>query len=196
MKKAGRGAVDSLLENRSGCVAVRWFDNRTVDLLSSYTGTEPMTKVKRYDKKQKPIVSVECPAIVIEYNKFMRRIDLHDSLTALYRYSIKSRRWYMYTLNMMVVSAWLRHRRQAILLNVPSVKLSKFHAILANQLVNPPKTGGPSLEATPPAQKKKKGVQEKGPCCRTSLGEYWALAGDQREQRSMQTKGSHWLHTN
>ena len=54
----------------------------------------------------------------------------------------------------MMVDAWLRLRRQAVWLNVPSVKLSEFQAMLANQLVNPPKIGRPSLGATPPAQKR------------------------------------------
>ncbi|KAK3763388.1 hypothetical protein RRG08_042178 [Elysia crispata] len=157
MKQAGRGAVDSLVETKSGCVVVRWFDNRTVDLLSSYIGPEPLTKVKRYDKKQKSMISVECPAVVIEYNKFMGGIDLHDSLTALYRYHIKSRRWYMYiffyTLNMMVVNAWLRHRHHARLLKISSMKLSKFQVMQSNQLIKPSKVGRPSLGNTPPAPK-------------------------------------------
>ena len=157
MKQAGRGAVDSLVETKSGCVVVRWFDNRTVDLLSSYIGPESLTKVKRYDKRQKSMISVECPAVVIEYNKFMGGIDLHDSLSAFYRYYTKSRRWYMYiffyTLNMMVVNAWLRYRHHARLLKISSMKLSKFQVMLSNQLIKPSKVGRPSLGNTPPAPK-------------------------------------------
>ena len=81
-----RGAFDHAIEVNSGVVAVRWYDNRPVDLLSSYIGVEPVTEVQRYDKKKKTkrIIKVSCPAIVKEYNKFMGGIDLHDMLTALH----------------------------------------------------------------------------------------------------------------
>ncbi|KAK3768972.1 hypothetical protein RRG08_054822 [Elysia crispata] len=173
MKKTGRGAVDSLVETKSGCFVVRWFDNRTVDLLSSYIGPEPLTKVKRYDKKQKSMISVECPAVVIEYNKFMGGIDLHDSLTALYRYHIKSRRWYMYiffyTFNMMVVNAWLRHRHHAHGSTEKSaqMKLSKFQVMLSNQLIKlRPKLADPALGIHPLLQSMC--TVRKDPCPRAS----------------------------
>ena len=45
-----------------------------------------------------------------------------EVVLSMYRYHIKSRRWYMYiffyTLNMMVVNAWLRHRHHARLLKI------------------------------------------------------------------------------
>lgn len=150
MKKTGRGSVDYAVDGTSGCVAVRWFDNRKVDLLSSYKGVIPEQDVERWDKKTKSTIKIKCPAIVQEYNKFMGGIDLHDSLTALYRYPIKSRRWYMYiffySVNMMVINAWLRHRCHARLLKVKSLKLADFQADLATQLVySQPRVGRPKL---------------------------------------------------
>lgn len=150
LKKSGRGSMDSVVEVNSGCVAVRWYDNRKVDVMSSYIGIKPQDRVQRYDKKNKAFTTISRPAIVAEYNKFMGGIDLHDAVTALYRYSIRSKRWYMYifyyTINMMVVNAWLRHRKHAGLLHTKSMKLADFQASLATQLVAlQPRVGRPSL---------------------------------------------------
>ena len=91
LKKTGRGSSDSKVEVNSGIVAVGWYDNRTVDLVSSHVGVEPVSTVVRYDKKQKKNITVPCPEIIKVYNKFMGGVDLHDSLTALYRFPIKSK---------------------------------------------------------------------------------------------------------
>lgn len=156
LKKEERGSMDSKLELNSNVMAVRWFDNRKVDLISSCIGTEPVAHVSRYDKKKKEIVKVPCPAIVHEYNKHMGGVDLLDSLTSLYKYSIKSRRWYLYiffhTVNMAVVSAWLWYRRHCGLLNVPYIQLSDFQAQVASGCIKSQRLPGrPSSDSfTPP----------------------------------------------
>lgn len=155
LKKVGRGAFDEVVDLTSGAVAVRWFDNRTVDLLSTYVGAEPTVDVQRYDKKQKRIIKVPCPAIVKEYNKFMGGIDLHDMLTALYRFPLKGKRWYMYifyyTFHMMVVNAWLRYRKDTQLLNVKAtLRLAQFQSRLATQLIAPKAlVGRPRINPSP-----------------------------------------------
>ena len=62
--KNGRGSVDYRLERESNIVAVRWFDNRRVNLLSSYIGVEPMEEAKRYDRSQRKHIQVPMPQIV------------------------------------------------------------------------------------------------------------------------------------
>ena len=98
-----------------------------------------MSTVVRYDKKQKKI-NVPCPEIIKVY-KFMGRVDLHDSLTALYRFPIKSKQWYMYvffyTTNMMVVNVWLRYRKHAQVMKRRPMRLAEFQGRLATQLVSP-----------------------------------------------------------
>lgn len=110
-----------------------------MDLLSSYIGAEPLSEAQRYDKKEKKPIKIPCPAIVKEYNKFMGGIDLHDMLTALYKFPLKARRWYMYifyhSIQMMVVNSWLMYRKDAKALNEKKLmKLAVFQSRLATQL--------------------------------------------------------------
>lgn len=91
--------------------AVKWYDNRSVTLLSDYTGAHPVTEADRWDRKQKMITKVPCPAVVKEYNKNMGGVDLLDSLLALYRNKIRSKKWYhrlvFHFLGVIIVTTWL-----------------------------------------------------------------------------------------
>ncbi|XP_049270081.1 uncharacterized protein LOC119385827 [Rhipicephalus sanguineus] len=53
---------------KNNMVAVKWFDSRPVTVISNCVGVDPITTVKRWDKKQKTHIPVECPAIVPMYN--------------------------------------------------------------------------------------------------------------------------------
>ena len=75
MKKKGRGNFDSRVERTHNIVAVRWFDNRAVTLVSSFTGPQPIDKVRRWDKRTKTYVEVDRPSIVGVYNQFMGGIE-------------------------------------------------------------------------------------------------------------------------
>ncbi|XP_071083709.1 piggyBac transposable element-derived protein 3-like [Haliotis cracherodii] len=147
LKKEGRGSMDSKVEFNTGVIALRWYGNRTVDLVSSYVGQEPVREVKRFDRKEKKNIMVTCPKIVQEYNTFMGGIDLLDSLTFLYKTGVKSRRWYMYiwfhTLHIALVNAWLRYRRHSKLLGVPHhMKICTFQGRIAGSLVSRKQTVG------------------------------------------------------
>lgn len=117
IKNGDRGATDSRVHSEDNIIVVKWFDTRPVHLISTYAGVEETTAIRRYDRKRKEYINVQCPEIVTEYNKFMGGIDLMDSLTALYKYSLRSNRWTMFIWHHMthvaLVNAWLLHRRQA-----------------------------------------------------------------------------------
>ncbi|KRZ75253.1 hypothetical protein T10_2640 [Trichinella papuae] len=70
-----------------------------VDLSSTYACTQPVSKVKRWNKKEKTLVDMSYPAIVKEYNKYMGGVDLAGMLRALYR--IEHR----------IVNGWLQYKR-------------------------------------------------------------------------------------
>jgi hypothetical protein len=120
LRKKGRVKSDYQVNENKGIVVVRWFDNKTVDILSNYIGLDPLGEVRRLDKASKSYIQVERPAIIEQYNKFMGAIDLLDSLTSLYKQNIKSRIWYMYifwhTIMIRAVNSWLWYRRHCKLL--------------------------------------------------------------------------------
>ncbi|XP_064631655.1 piggyBac transposable element-derived protein 3-like [Lineus longissimus] len=46
MERKGRGTMESFVENNSNVVAVKWYDNKAVTLLSTYAGEQPSDKCK------------------------------------------------------------------------------------------------------------------------------------------------------
>ena len=52
LKKNGRGSVHYQVETTSGIIALRWFDNKTVDVVSSFVGVEPMGEVRPGTKRR------------------------------------------------------------------------------------------------------------------------------------------------
>ena len=53
-----------------------WLDNRAVILLTTFVPANPDKLDKRYDRKHKSIVQVECPSAVPYYNSSMGGVDL------------------------------------------------------------------------------------------------------------------------
>ena len=94
LKKEGRGSYDYQVEKGSGVTVIRWFDNKIVQLTSTITGVNPVKQVKRWDRKEKKYIQVNCPAIVVDYNQHMGGVDLFDMLMSLYRLDHKSKKWY------------------------------------------------------------------------------------------------------
>ncbi|CAI5644706.1 unnamed protein product [Oreochromis niloticus] len=117
LKRAGRGAFEEKIAmvRETTLHVVKWYDNRSVTLLSDHIGANPVTGVDRWDRNQKKHITVPCPAVVQEYNKNMGGVDLLDSLIALYRNKVRSKKWYhrlvFHFLDMIIVTTWLLYRR-------------------------------------------------------------------------------------
>ncbi len=104
-------------------------------------GAHPVTEVERWDGKRKEVIKVPCPAVVKEYNRNMGGVDLLDSLIALYRTKIRSKKWYhrlvFHFVDMMIVTAWLLYRRDCNdngLKKVDQMKLHTFKSYIAESL--------------------------------------------------------------
>uniref|UniRef100_A0A3B3IBA3 PiggyBac transposable element-derived protein domain-containing protein n=1 Tax=Oryzias latipes TaxID=8090 RepID=A0A3B3IBA3_ORYLA len=96
LKRTGRGSFDqkTAMVGETTLHVVKWYDNRSVSLLSDYIGAHPVTDVDRWDGKQKKVIRVPCPAVVTEYNNNMGGVDLLDSLIALSRTTVTA--WLLY----------------------------------------------------------------------------------------------------
>ncbi|KAL1468327.1 hypothetical protein MTO96_041556 [Rhipicephalus appendiculatus] len=89
LKKSGRGSFDVCTEVCNNIAAVKWLDNKPVHLVSSYIGSEPVDQVQRWSATTRSHVTVQQPAIVKEYNRFMGGVDLCNMLVELYRCDIR-----------------------------------------------------------------------------------------------------------
>ncbi|XP_028658930.2 piggyBac transposable element-derived protein 3-like [Erpetoichthys calabaricus] len=166
LKKKERESWDFRV-NQKNPIIVRWCDNKTVNLLSSFVGVEPVTNVKRWDRKSKMYIMVPRPAIVETYNKYMGGVDLLDMLSALYKFSFRSRRWYLYiwwhTVTVAVINAWNLYKRDRKELE-PTKKpmpLRRFQASVGTSLTSAGKgkirygrpLSSPEHEKIPPREK-------------------------------------------
>ena len=153
--QTGRGSYQEKSTVVDACEvrAVKWMDNRSVTLLSTFASAEPLNECKRYDKKEKKSVIVPCPAIVQEYNQFMGGVDLMDALIALYRIHYRSKKYchkfFFHFVDVTGVNCWLLYRRDCKDMEIPAknvMKLQEFKLSLAEALL---------LEGKRPCRKKR-----------------------------------------
>lgn len=156
LKKEGRGTSDHQVEECEKLIVVRWYDNRTVDVISNYIGVNPTDNVRRWDKASKSYIEVERPAIIEEYNKCMGGIYLLDSLTSLYKQR--------HRLMIAAVNSWIWYRRHCKLLNEgKTMSLYSFICNIASGLIEvKAKVGRPLGKITTSKQE--------GNCCRKTSG--------------------------
>ncbi|KAJ8335353.1 hypothetical protein SKAU_G00386950 [Synaphobranchus kaupii] len=128
-KTVPRGTCDYTMSD-DGILAVRWKDNKTVTLLSTDMGVEPMSSVSRYCSETKSREPVSCPAVIQTYNANMGGIDKSDMLVHLFRTPMKSKRWYLrlfaYAIDVSLTNAWIVYRRDCKALGENGVPLKSF----------------------------------------------------------------------
>lgn len=158
LAQSGRGSYDEYKTNigSTWLTALKWFDNRSVCLASSFVNSANIETVSRYDKKQKEVVEIPIPQIVKQYNEHMGGVDLHDQLLSYYRMSFRSKKYYMrlvfHLFDMTVVNSWLMYRRDAESLGVPKKKqdsLLRFKFRLASSLLKAGKRNSTSKRGRP-----------------------------------------------
>lgn len=156
LMKKGRGAYD--YRASEGVLAIKWFDNKCVNLLSNVCGIMPSSTVQRWSKECRTKIAIPCPSLIYAYNEHMGGIDLSDMLVHLYKTPAKSRRWYValfgYILDISIANSWLLYKRDSGLLKEKPMPLKRFRLAVAHSLsqVNKPvnKVGRPSLSSPPP----------------------------------------------
>ncbi|KAM3850292.1 piggyBac transposable element-derived protein 2-like [Diretmus argenteus] len=153
--KNGRGSFD--YRSAEGVIAVKWYDNKCVNLLSNACGIEPEETVRRWSKEAKAKIDVPCPSLILAYNAHMGGIDLSDMLVHLYKTPAKSRRWYFplfgYVINVCIANAWLVYKRECGLLKEKPMCLKRFRlavALTLKQVNKPASRAGRPSSCSPP----------------------------------------------
>ncbi|KAG5885248.1 hypothetical protein JTB14_025945 [Gonioctena quinquepunctata] len=95
LARGERGSFVQKVVNTTKVALVKWYDNKSVLLCSSYVHVDPVSQIKRYVKGNAQKIDVPSPQIVKHYNTHMGGVDLADMLLALYRTGFRSHRWYM-----------------------------------------------------------------------------------------------------
>lgn len=157
LKQQGRGfMVEKTAEIDDVQLALTsWFDNKPVNMLSTYVGTKPTTKKRRYFRKERQYKEIDCPQAVEIYNRHMGGVDLLDSMLGLYRIHLRSKKWYkrifFHMIDLCVVNAWILWRRKNTndYLSLFAFKLAISEHLCKVGKFLPRKRGRPSLTESP-----------------------------------------------
>ncbi|XP_026679870.1 uncharacterized protein LOC113467722 [Diaphorina citri] len=140
MGKKDRGfATQKVRQDKNVCI-VQWNDNKPVNSISSITPKNPITSSRRWSKKDRQFIDVQCPNIVKKYNAEMEGVDLIDRFLVLYRMDSKTYKWtyraIMHFLDLGACNAWLLYRQNNTNLSRRDLKcLLEFKLTLADQLI-------------------------------------------------------------
>ena len=142
LKKSGCGSSSYRVDANSGIIITKWFDNKSVHIVSNNGTAGISSQVQRWDGKAKKHIMVDRPDIVKQYNSAMGGVYLADMLISLYRTPYKTRRRYfrvvVHLLDICKVNAWLLYRRYADQMEIPSrrqMNLSEFSSKIAHALL-------------------------------------------------------------
>lgn len=133
-KEMKRGMSDSkfLVD---GISFFKWMDNKPVHLISNFHGSE-ITSVKR-KAKDGSAVTVPCPSVVSDYNKYMGGVDHADRLRALYNIDRKSPKWwhrlFFGLIDIMFVNSYVVYTTLFNKISVLEYRRSVVQGLLTNQ---------------------------------------------------------------
>lgn len=133
LSKLPRGTSEEFVANVDGVEvsSVIWKDNKCVIFLSTFSGKQPETKVKRYERSSKTHKEVDCPQIVIVYNRHMGGVDLMDSHLGRHYITLRSKKWYFrlfyHLLDLAVINAWILYKEILLKKNPKGKILNQKH---------------------------------------------------------------------
>ena len=167
LSSEGRGSMDHRITEIDGIelCATRWYDNNSVNCLSTLYGGESVDLVKRWSAKEKKHIQVKRPDVIKAYNEYMGGVDLMDMLISLYRINIRSKKYYikivLHLIDLSLVNAWLLYRRHCFQHRLPKNKilsLLQFRVEIAEGLLKaavpkpPVQRGRPKADLKPKNQ--------------------------------------------
>ncbi|KAH8038488.1 hypothetical protein HPB51_001661 [Rhipicephalus microplus] len=89
MKKERRGSYDERVSVNGDVALVRSQDNGVVNM----TSTRKRWRGKKMERSFKAHVDMECPEVILDYNKYMGEVDKLDFIMSLYAMRTRTRKW-------------------------------------------------------------------------------------------------------
>lgn len=130
IKQEGRGAIDVKVREDNKICVVKWQDNKSVMMLSSNEGKEPVNTVRRWSKSEKKYITVTQPNVIKAYNTYMGGVDMADRMLSYCSSRQRTRKWttrtIMHLLDLAISNAWLCYREDKIRANIPLKKITQL----------------------------------------------------------------------
>nr|XP_037286102.1 piggyBac transposable element-derived protein 3-like [Rhipicephalus microplus] len=165
-KAMKRGDSACLVRDDGEVCVVKWKDNKSVLLMTSAVGCDPVATCMRWCKEAKKKVPVPQPAIVAHYNKFMGGVDLVDRYVSYYRINIKTRKWtvrfFTHFLDLAVCNSWILYQRDAQAMGIPKKQVLsqlQFKQDIAETLIRENPMHNRKERSDPPATDNSRPVQ-------------------------------------
>ena len=177
VNKLERGASDVSVQTKSNIAAIRWKDNKVVNVLSTFVGKNSQKMEKRYSQKEKKSITVPQPNVINVYNRYMGGVDRMDQNISCYMVHLRSKKWwwplFRFCIDLAANNAFQLYKlhkldagetRMDVLCFRRAIVESYYH--LHRKSIPPPLFPGPRV--TP-----RKHVKE-------SSGNHWTIKGSQR----------------
>ncbi|KAF0313958.1 PiggyBac transposable element-derived protein 3 [Amphibalanus amphitrite] len=140
LEKKQRGTMEWLSDGDN--LVVRWNDNRVVTVATNCEPLEPLVTASRYVKKQGGRIAVQMPRPLHAYNTHMGGVDLFDQCVALYRSTIRSKKWwwplFQWGVDAARTNTWLLSQRHAKGPQLPFLRELTYVLIKKNTVPRPP----------------------------------------------------------
>ena len=78
----------------SNITAVRWKNNKVVNVISTFTGKQPVQQAKRFCHCEKRRLNIEQPNIMNQYNMSMGGVDCMDQNISTYMINLSTKKWW------------------------------------------------------------------------------------------------------
>nr|CAH7734315.1 unnamed protein product [Callosobruchus chinensis] len=133
-KRLTRGQYDWRM-TEDMIVCLKWKNKKPVYFLSNYHNPEEATSINRRNKDGS-LQEVDCPRLVVDYNKHMGSVDLADMLKKCYAIDRKSKKWYhrivWHFVDTTIVNAYILFQKRT---SGSSLDLKKFRINVASGLI-------------------------------------------------------------
>ena len=130
LKKMGRGSHDLVTRGDGKLSCIHWFDNKCVIMLSSAEGVEPISRCRRWSKKDGTYVDIARPEVIKSYNVFMGGVDMAGSMLSYCASRARTKKWtirvILHMFDMAVTNAWLQYRADKLQKGVPLKKVKQL----------------------------------------------------------------------